>query len=106
MPVSEDGPISRGECTLESSSILATVLPLIAPAPGTFSRGTSRDYFNSVDMAELMATGGFIGASQGGGNEHGNGAAMRLTQQHSWPGAVSRCLPTFTMTTAWLSGQC
>ena len=40
-------------------------------------------------MAELMATGGFIGAAAPGGSEHGHGAAMRLTQQHSWPGAVS-----------------
>ncbi len=40
-------------------------------------------------MAELMATGGFIGAAPGS-NEHNYGAAMRLTQQHSWPGAVSR----------------
>ena len=64
--------------------------PVSTCAAGTFSRGTSRDYFNSVDMAELMASGGFVGAAAPGGSEHSNhGPAMRLTQQHSWPGAVS-----------------
>ena len=52
-------------------------------AAGTFSRGTSRDYFNGMDLSELMAS-GLVG---GGGGHHG--AAMGLTQQHSWPGAVS-----------------